>query len=140
LLNLGGANTFTGNLILGGTGTGSTFSTSNKISINKATSLPQGAGTSVLFKQDGSQLLFTGGTSAGGSNTAYTATFNNNINLNASGGSTTFNSDIGASASGTAITLTGLISGTADLTFGVGLSGGLGLMVLAHPGGETYTG
>jgi autotransporter-associated beta strand protein len=141
LLNLGGTNTWTGNLILGGTGTGSTFTTANKVSINSAGALPQGAGNGILFKQDGSQLLFTAGTAAGGSNTPYTATFNNNINLNASGGSTTFNTAIGATASGTQITLTGTISGTSDLTFGVGLSGGLGKIILAPASGaETYTG
>jgi fibronectin-binding autotransporter adhesin len=139
LLNLGGggatgtaASTFTGKLILGGTGTGNTYSTSNKVSISSPGALPQGAGNSIEFRQDASQLLFTGGTAVGDANHAYTATFNNNINLNSSGTATHFNSDIGASAAGTDITLTGQITGDSDLTYGVGLSGGQGRVTLTN--------
>jgi autotransporter-associated beta strand protein len=137
LLNLGGTNTFTGNLILGGTGIGTSNNNANMISISNPNALP--ATADVLFDRNFSQLLFTAGTSAGGSNTAYTATFGNNINLNHAGSATTYTSTVGGSAVGTVITLTGLISGNADFTNAVGLSGGQATIVLAHAD-NTWTG
>jgi autotransporter-associated beta strand protein len=92
------------------------------------------------MKRNFSQLLFTAGTAAGGSNTAYTATFGNNINLNAGGTNTTYTSVIGASAVGTVITLTGTLSGNADLQNHIGVSGGQGVIVLNPTTANTYTG
>lgn len=132
LLNLGGTNNFTGNLILAGGGTPANFGGSNKVSINSAGALP--ATASVLFARNWSQLDFTAGTAG---TSAYTATFGNNINLNSSG-SGTFTSGLGASISGTVVTLNGVISGNANLTFGVGTSGGQGTIVVANH--ATYTG
>src|SRR4051794_2203144 len=93
LLLLNGTNTFTGDLILGGTGVGNNFTNANQVSINTATALP--ATATVKFDRNFSQLLFTAGGNAVGGTTNYTAIFNNNINLNDTGVGT-FSSGIGA--------------------------------------------
>ncbi len=87
------------------------------------------------IKRGLSQLLFT---AAGASGTApYTATFNNNVNLNDSG-SGTFTQSIGAANAGSVITLGGVISGSSNLVFQVGNGGGNGMIVLANH--SNYTG
>lgn len=128
----GATNTFTGDLIFGGTfPTGATgFS---QLAIDNPTALP--ATATVRMKRTLSQLLFGGG--GGGQTGSYTATFNNNIILNDSG-SGTFNQGIGAFALGTVATLNGVISGNANLIFQLGNSGGQGKIVVANH--ATYTG
>ncbi len=136
LLSLGAdgtgvTNTFSGDLIFGGPSTAS--SGFSQININNPTALPSTA--TVRMQRNLSQLLFGGGGASGSS--VWTATLNNNINLN-DGGSSTLNQSIGAFSNGTVITLNGVISGNANLIFQLGNAGGQGKIVLAKH--ETYTG
>src|SRR4051812_37611151 len=87
----GATNTFTGDLIFGGTFAtgGAGFS---QIAIDNPTALP--ATATVRMKRDLCQLLFGGG--GGLQTTNYAATFNNNIILNDSGSGTFGQSSIGA--------------------------------------------
>jgi autotransporter-associated beta strand protein len=126
----GATNTFTGDLIFGGTvaAGGNGF---NQININNPTALPSTA--TVKMRRTNSQLLFTAGGVSG--TTAYTATFNNNIILNDTG-SGPFGQSIGTSVA--TVTLGGVISGNASLTFQVGSGQGNGTIILAN--NSTYTG
>jgi autotransporter-associated beta strand protein len=131
----GATNTFTGDLIFGGSfATGPPAATGfHQININNPTALPSTA--TVRMRRTLSQLLFGGGGVSG--TTAYTATFNNNIILNDSG-SGTFGQSIGAAETASVITLGGVISGNANLTFQLGAGGGNGTIVLTN--NATYSG
>jgi fibronectin-binding autotransporter adhesin len=129
----GVTNTFTGDLIFGGSPTASVgFS---QIGIENPTALPQTAGVEVRMRRNQSQLLFGGG--GAGQSAAYTATFNNNIILN-DGQPGRLTQGIGSFANGSVITLTGVISGDANLIFQLGNGGGQGRIILNNT--ETYTG
>ena len=128
----GMTNTFTGDLIFGGTFAAGATGLS-QVAIENPTALP--ATATVRMKRTLSQLLFGGG--GGGQTGSYTATFNNNIILN-DGGSGTFTQGIGAFALGTVVTLNGVISGDANLILQLGNGGGQGKIILANH--ETYTG
>jgi fibronectin-binding autotransporter adhesin len=128
-------NSFTGNLILGGNGTGASASKLNEVIINGTGIMPQGAGQKFLYNRDFSQIGFTAGGASGLG--AFSGTFNNDFNLNNSG-SGTFTSYIGAVNVGTTITLSGVISGSANLSFATGSNGGQGNLVLNN--NATYTG
>ena len=128
----GVANTFTGDLIFGGTQP--TAGGLVQININNQDALP--ATATVRMKHDSCQLLFGGGGTGG--TTAWTATFSNNIVLN-DGGAGKFNRvGVGVQAKDSVITLTGVISGDAPFVFELGNGGGLGTLVLANH--ETYSG
>src|SRR5207247_1539075 len=86
LTTLGGTYTFTGDLILGGDSTGAATNHLNEVVINTATAMPQGAGQDFLYNRNFSQIAFTAGGASGAG--TYTATFNNNFNLNNSGSGT----------------------------------------------------
>jgi fibronectin-binding autotransporter adhesin len=136
LLTLGGdgsgvTNTFTGDLILAGPSKATNGFA--QININNPTALPSSA--TVRMQRNLSQLLFGAGGASGSS--VWSATFNNNINLN-DGGSSTPTQGIGAFSNGTVITLNGVISGNANLIFQLGNAGGQGKIVLTKH--ETYTG
>lgn len=123
-LALGGTNTFTGNLILGGGG--SSASDLNRVDIVAANALPSTAtvnfaGSFGAFGNDGSSLSLT---------------LSNNFNLNSTG-TGTFESFIGAT-SGNAMTINGTISGGSNLTFSAGSSGGAGTITLGAT--NSYTG
>ena len=131
-------NTFTGDLIMTGTGTGFN-NTWEQINLNNSVALPSTA--TVRMKRDNVQLLFTAGGAAG--TVPYTQTFNNNIILNdgiglTSSGTGVASNGIGSANPGTVVTLNGVISGNSDLYFRVGANGGNGIMVLGN--NETYTG
>ena len=131
-------NTFTGDLILTGSGTGFN-NTWEQINLNNSVALP--ATATVRMKRDNCQLLFTAGGAAGAN--PYTQTFNNNIILNdgiglTSSGTGVASNGIGSANSLSVITLGGVISGNSDLYFRVGTNGGNGIMVLGNH--ETYTG
>jgi fibronectin-binding autotransporter adhesin len=136
LLTLGGdgsgvTNTFTGDLIFAGPSKATNGFA--QININNPTALPSSA--TVRMQRNLSQLLFGAGGASGSS--VWSATFNNNINLN-DGGSSTSGQSIGAFSNGTVITLNGVISGNANLIFQLGNAGGQGKIVLTKH--ETYTG
>lgn len=127
----GVTNAFTGDLIFAGSNTASVgFS---QININNPTALPSTA--TVRMRRNNSQLLFGAGGASG--NTAFTATYNNNIILN-DGGAVATSQSIGVSAASSLITLGGVISGNSGLVFQLGTGGGVGKLVLANH--ETYTG
>jgi hypothetical protein len=128
----GATNTFTGDLIFGGT-FAANANGFHQIAIDNPTALP--ATATVRMKRTLSQLLFGGG--GGGQTGGYTATFNNNIILNDSG-SGTFSQSIGAFSPSSVITLGGVISGNSGLIFQLGNGGGNGTIVLN--GNSTYTG
>ncbi len=129
---VGATNTFTGDLIFGGSfPTGSNgFS---QININNPTALPSTA--TVRMKRNLCQLLFTGAGIAG--STGYTKEFFNNIILN-DGVSGRLTQGIGAANDSSMITLSGVISGDANLIFELGNGSGGSTFVLNNH--ETYTG
>lgn len=132
-------NTFTGDLIFTGTGTGLNNGVFAQINLNNAVALPSTA--TIRMRRDESQLLFTAAGVAG--TNPYTQTYNNNIILNDGitatlNGTTTAFNGIGSSNAGTTVTLNGVISGNSDLVFRVAANGGNGIMELGN--NETYTG
>lgn len=129
----GVTNTFTGDLIFGGSSTASVGL--SQININNPTALPPTA--TVRMRRNLSQLIFGGGNNGVAGNAVFQHTFPNNIvlNDNASG---TLTSAIGVSQDTTVVTLSGVISGNANLIFQLGNGGGNGTLVLSNH--ATYTG
>ena len=132
----GGVNTFTGNVNLNGTGAGTTSASRLAFLINSTTAVP--ATANFNYRRNFSQVLFnvTGGANWG------SVVHNFNINPdNVTPPSGPFEAWIGA-LGGTGnlntVTLTGLISGNGGLTFGLGASGGAGVITLSN--NNMYTG
>jgi fibronectin-binding autotransporter adhesin len=127
-ITLGAANPgLTGNINLTGGGTPTASSWAIKLNLTNTAAIP-GAAT-FNFARSFSQVNFN--TAANFGNVP------NNFNLNSGNLAGTFDSWIGA-LSGASVNLTGLISGNSNLTFGLGLSGGAGVVTLSTA--NTYTG
>ncbi|HZZ43808.1 MAG TPA: autotransporter-associated beta strand repeat-containing protein [Tepidisphaeraceae bacterium] len=128
-VTLANANSFTGNLNLGGAVPVGAVTSGWRMAVSVAPgAIPSTA--AINYNRTFSQIVFA----SAGDNGVVTNDFHfNNSNL-----STSFNSDIGASTATTSVTLSGVMSGSSDLTFGVGASGGNGVITLTNH--STYTG
>ena len=120
------ANTFTGNVNLNGSGAGTTSASRLALLINSIGGIP--ATADFNYGRSMSQVLFNIAGNHG--------TVPHDFNLN-TGSIANFEGWIGALA-GATVNLSGVVSGSGTLTFGLGLSGGAGVITLSN--NSTYTG
>ena len=123
-LTFGATNTFTGNLIIG-TG-GSSVSKVNRVNVTSATAIPS---TATIRFESWASFVNTGVASL---------TLPNNLVLNNAGSGT--NETFIGGTSGNNVNFTGNISGSANVTFSAGTSGGAAIVTLTPATANTYTG
>ncbi len=127
-VSLGGANTFTGNVIVDSATTPTSSSVLSRINLNNANALPSTA--QILFNTNYGEVVVASTASS------VTLGAGNNINFNNTG-SGMFDGYLGAN-SGRTLSIGGTVSGQANVTFQSGTGGGGGTVVLNHV--NTWTG